>query len=206
MLVSCLSPSWTPGLWLCPPPCSMLPNMGPMWACSAAWTRPSVAAWLCSSLRRPCYNIYCRGWSHGFLRTPAWKDPACDCFICLMRTNFFCRFKVFEKLRPDRFFERFEWEPPIHTVGVHMHEFEIPPIDEAVEIVVIKLQYSQLGQLIHDDAHLERLVDRHFLLSKLWLKPIADLLHVIEPSHADRFALSITRLSFVYITVVFLLL
>ena len=48
------------------------------------------------------------------------------------------------------------------------------PIDEIVQTIVIKLQHSQLGNLIHDDAH-------HFFLSKLYLKHVADLLQVIEP-------------------------
>ena len=43
------------------------------------------------------------------------------------------------------------------------------PIDEIVQKIVIKLQHSQLGNLIHDDAH-------QFFLSKLYLKHVADLL------------------------------
>ena len=121
-----------------------------------------MTAWLCSSLCSPCNNVYCRGRSYGLLGTPAWKGPACDCFIYLMRTKCFCHFELFEKLPPDRFFEDFAREPQIHIVGVHLHEFEIPPIDEIVQTIVIKLQHSQLNQF-----HPERPVDRHFLFSKL---------------------------------------
>ena len=47
--------------------------------------------------------------------------PACYCEPIL-----FCRFELFEKLRSDRFFERFAWEPQKHIVRVHLDEFEIP--------------------------------------------------------------------------------
>ena len=110
-----------------------------MWACSAAWTRPSMTVWLCSFLRSRCNNICCIGLSHEFLRTPAWKDPHAVAPFVPHESVLYCHFMLFEKLRPDRFFERFAWEPKIQVVGVHLDELRILSIDEIVETIIAKL-------------------------------------------------------------------
>ena len=124
----------------------------------------------------PCNNIYCRGRSYGFLRTPAWT-PACDCSICLMQTSSFASLPTLRDA----------------PAGPLLRAFcmRAPDIDEIVQTIVIKSQHSQLGQLIHVDAHLERPVDRHFLLSKLYLEHVT--ISSKSSNHTDRFALSTTR-------------
>ena len=136
MCRSCLAPSGTPGLWLCLLLRSALPCIAPMCACSAAGTCPSMTAWLCSSLCSPRNNICCKGLSRGY-------------GVQLLHLSHVNQF-IFVTWNSSRTSGKTASSSVLHeirTVGVHLDELEIPPVDKMVQAIIIKLQHSQLGQL-----------------------------------------------------------
>ena len=135
MCRSCLVPSGIPGLWLCLLLRSALPCIAPMCACSAAGTCPSMTAWLCSSLCSPCNNICCKGLSHGYGVQ----------LLHLSHVNQFI-FVTWNSSRTSGKTASSSVLYEIHTVGVHLDELEIPPVNKMVQAIIIKLQHSQLGQ------------------------------------------------------------
>ena len=117
MFASCLSPSWTPSMWLRPPLRSTLLRIGPMWACSAAWAHPSMTAWLCPSFLPHVITFTAEGDPTGSfelqLELRRAIVPFVSCKPVLLR-----RFQLFETLRPDRSLSvlhespRYRWNSP----------------------------------------------------------------------------------------------
>ena len=204
MFASCLSPSGIPILWLCPLLRSTMPRIGAMWARSTACTLPSMTVWLCSFFRSPCNNISCKGLSHGFLRTPAWKDPHAVAPFVPRQSVLYCHFMLFEKLRPDRFFERFAWEPRIQAVGVHLDDLILLSIDGTVETIVIKLRMRILASWYTTMPTWNGLliVTFSFWNSISKTSPISSCNRDGYHESITRFALSTTCWSLVYIILV----
>ena len=123
-----------------------------------------MTAWLCSSFVPHLITFTAEGDPRGSFKLQLGKVRRA---ICLMRTNSSLSLPTLQD----------------SPAGPLLRAFcmRTPDFDEIVQTMVIKPQHSQLGQLIHVDAHLQRPFDRHFLLSKLYLEHVADLRYVIEP-------------------------
>ena len=79
--------------------------------------------------------------------------------------------------RADGFLELLAGECEVHTVRVHLDELEVPEVQE----LVVKLEHTELRELVDHDSHLERAVDGELVLAQRDFVRTADLLEVFEP-------------------------
>ena len=75
----------------------------------------------------------------------------------------------------------------VHAVRVHLDEFEVSPVDVAVEEFVVELEHAKLGKLVDHNARLEWAVYGELALAQLDLVRGADLFDVGKPGRAKMF-------------------
>ena len=93
--------------------------------------------------------------------------------------------EILPKLRLDGLLQLVVRQGEIHAVRVHLDEFEVAPVEEVVQEVVVELQHAELSQLVHGDSRLKRAVDLDLWLSALDLVDVPDYVQVFEPSRAE---------------------
>ena len=72
-------------------------------------------------------------------------------------------------------------EGEVHAVRVHLDKLEVPPVEVEVQELVVKLEHTELRELVDHDTHLERAVDGELVLAQRDFVRTADLLEVFEP-------------------------